>query len=84
MPKIRMILSAGVAAAAIAGSGTALATSSHSTNYRNCVAQKKAVAEHYCNKSGSDCKAQMAAARRECRGEVREGLKFKKSGDDDS
>lgn len=80
MSKIGLILGAGIGAALIATPGAVLAASSHSANYRNCVAQKQAVAEHFCDKSGADCKAQMAAAKRECRGEVREGLKFKKSG----
>ncbi len=55
----------------------ALASSAANSSYHRCVSQKQAVAKAYCDKAGVDCKAELSAARRECKSEVKEGLHFK-------
>lgn len=50
------------------------------SDYAHCVQQKQAAARYYCDKAGHDCKAELSAAQRECRSEVKEGLHFRRNG----
>lgn len=61
---------------ALCASVAAYAKSDSGGNYENCVGQKTAVAQTYCNAHGTDCTAEIQAAKRECRTEVRKGLRF--------
>ena len=81
---IRVGTSMVIGMAAILGASAAMAAGAAtrhpgSANYENCVAQKEKVAKTYCSNAGKDCQDELAAARSECRLEVRRGLSFKRS-----
>lgn len=48
----------------------------HGSNYSRCVAQKTAAAHYYCTHASKSCTAEVKAAAKQCRVEVKKGLRF--------